>query len=289
MDIAPLSAQHDSLVCIDSDGCVFDTMEVKQKQCIQPRIVTHWGLEEIRSCVLETAEFVNLYSWWRGTNRFKALVHVFDFLRERPEVKDSGVKIPLLESLRKFIESGKPLGNSSLAAEAAETGDRELHFVLAWSEQVNRDIENTVTNVPPFPEAEEALKKISLSSDSACISQTPRETLLREWQKHGIEKSVSLIAGQENGTKGEQIYRISRDRYSAERIMVIGDSPGDLEAARNCKASFFPIEPSNERSCWRLFCDTVYTSFLNGQYRGAREAELTRRFQSLLPASPPWL
>jgi len=70
----------DTFVGVDSDGCVFDTMEAKQKKCFHPLIIEHWHLEPIAQAVRETAEFVALYSRWRGTNRFPALKLVFELL-----------------------------------------------------------------------------------------------------------------------------------------------------------------------------------------------------------------
>ncbi len=287
--IAEAPRAHDTLVCVDSDGCVFDTMEIKQKRCIQPRIVSHWNLEPIRQHVLETAEFVNLYSQWRGTNRFKALLLVFDFLRERPEVEASGIAIPEFCELRKFVESGCPLGNASLAAEIAATDNSELSSVLEWSICVNNDIEKVVTDVPPFPWAVKGLDRIRENSDSVCISQTPREALLREWRMHEIDTRVSLIAGQEAGTKEHQIQMASMNRYSKDNILVIGDSMGDLAAADACGSCFFPIEPTRENESWQFFCEQAYSRFLSGGYTPQYQANLVDRFKKLLPSQPPWL
>ncbi len=78
-----LKPEHDYFVGVDSDGCAFDTMEIKHKECFIPNIIKHWGLQPISKYAREAAEFVNLYSRWRGINRFPALVMVFDLLRER--------------------------------------------------------------------------------------------------------------------------------------------------------------------------------------------------------------
>ncbi len=284
-----LSPQHNSLVCIDSDGCVFDTMEIKQKRCIQPRIVSHWKLEPVRKYVLETAEFVNLYSRWRGTHRFKALLLVFDFLKERPEVMNSGIKTPDLVELRKFVESGRPLGNASLAAEMASAANPELSSVLEWSNSVNKDIERIAAGVPPFPQALKGLARIQANSDCVCVSQTPRKTLLREWQAHGIDNRVSLITGQEAGTKESQIKTASGNKYGKNRILVIGDSPGDLAAAESCGSCFFPIEPARENKSWRFFCEEAYERFLSGNYTPQFQQKLVDRFKEMLPSQPPWL
>ena len=69
--------QHAFFVGIDSDGCAFDAMELKHKECFTPNTSRVWGLQPISKYVRETADFVNLYSKWRGQNRWIALVKVF--------------------------------------------------------------------------------------------------------------------------------------------------------------------------------------------------------------------
>ncbi len=66
--------QHPFLIAIDSDGCVFDTMEIKHKECFIPNIIKYWGLQPVSKYARAAAEFVNLYSKWRGINRFPALI-----------------------------------------------------------------------------------------------------------------------------------------------------------------------------------------------------------------------
>ncbi|MEE9562616.1 MAG: HAD family hydrolase, partial [Thermoanaerobaculia bacterium] len=70
--LAELEPQHEFFVGIDSDGCAFDTMEIKHKECFIPNIIKHWGLQPVSKYAREAAEFVNLYSQWRGTNRWPA-------------------------------------------------------------------------------------------------------------------------------------------------------------------------------------------------------------------------
>ena len=75
--------RHDFLVGIDSDGCAFDTMEVKHKECFIPNTIRFFDLQPISKYAREAAEFVNLYSKWRGINRFPALTMTLDLLRDR--------------------------------------------------------------------------------------------------------------------------------------------------------------------------------------------------------------
>ena len=93
---------HDFFVGIDSDGCAFDTMEVKHKECFIPNIIQYFGLASVSRLAREVAEFLNLYSKWRGINRFPGLALTLDLLAERPEVARRGVKLPPLAGLREL-------------------------------------------------------------------------------------------------------------------------------------------------------------------------------------------
>ena len=72
--------QHEFFVGIDSDGCVFNSMEVKHNDCFSVNLVKHFGLASISRQVHQAWDFVNLYSKTRGTNRFKAILLGVRFL-----------------------------------------------------------------------------------------------------------------------------------------------------------------------------------------------------------------
>jgi len=279
---------HQSFVGIDSDGCVFDTMEIKQKKCFHTVIVSHWKLEPVEKYVREAAEFVNLYSKWRGTNRFIALVKMFDLLSERREIIDSGIKMPGLPALRKFMKSGAALGNPELEKAVKETGDSELASLLKWSKDVNALIKQTVSNIPPFKWVRESLEKISKNSDMICVSQTPTEALVREWEEHGLMKYAAVIAGQELGTKTEHIALAAKGKYNPDRMLMIGDAPGDRKAAKENLAHFYPVNPAHEVESWERFHREAYDKFLAGTYGGSYEEKLIAEFEALLPEKAPW-
>lgn len=288
-DLLKFKPRHDSFVGVDSDGCVFDTMEIKQKACFHGLIVSHWSLRPIERYVRETAEFVNLHSRWRGQNRFLALLKTFDLLRERPEVQESGVTIPDFPSLRAFIASREPLGNPGLQAAAARTGDKELTSLLQWSLDVNAEVERKVRSVPPFPWAARSLARLHHHSDVICVSQTPYEALAREWKEHHLTGFVSVIAGQELGTKTEHLRLATGGKYMRERVLMIGDALGDQQAAAANNVPFYPINPGGEDASWEQFHDEGYDRFLAGRLAGAYHARLIADFEARLPETPPWL
>ncbi len=280
--------QHQFFIGFDSDGCVFDTMEIKQKECFCPNNIKFWKLQPVSKYAREATEFVNLYSKWRGSNRFPALAKVLEFLAERDEVKKRGFHVPELPKLREWIASGAPLSNANLEALVARTGDPELQRVLDWSEAINRTIAELVSDIPPYPYVRESMEKLSQKADLICVSQTPSEALEREWAEHDIAKYAAIIAGQELGTKKEHLNLGAVGKYPSNHILMVGDALGDLEAAKANGVLFYPINPGLEEASWKRFHDEVLDKFFNEEYEGTYEALVIEEFKGLLPEVPSW-
>ena len=280
--------QHEFFVGIDSDGCAFDTMEIKQKECFTPNTIKYWRLQAVSKYAREAVEFVNLYSRWRGTNRWPALLMVFDLLAERPEVLARKVRAPEVPTLREWVKTETKLGNPALKAEVQKTDDLILKQALAWSEAVNAAIEDMVKGIPPFPYVRESLVALSSLADIMVVSQTPGEALQREWAEHGIAKHAAAICGQEMGTKTEHLQLGAGGKYPQDRVLMLGDAMGDLTAARKNGFLFFPINPGREDASWQRFFEEGMGRFLKGTYAGEYEAGLMAEFEAMLPDRPPW-
>jgi len=279
---------HDVLVAIDSDGCAFDSMEIKHKECFIPNIIKHWDLQAVSKYARTAAEFVNLYSRWRGVNRFPALIMVLDLLREWPAVARRDVEIPTARPLEEWIDRESKLGNPALAAAVAATGDPVLRRTLTWSEAVNASIADMVHGVPPFPFVRESLAALSEWADVIVCSATPTEALTREWTEHGIAAYTRVIAGQELGTKKEHLALALAGRYRPERAIMLGDAPGDRAAAEANGVRFYPINPGAEEASWERFASKTAEEFRAGEYTAAAQRALEAEFEALLPATPPW-
>ena len=287
--LAELEPRHEFFVGIDSDGCAFDTMEIKHKECFTPNIIKHWKLQPVSKYAREAAEFVNLYSKWRGINRWPALVMVFDLLRERPEVQARHVVPPEAPRIREFIaDEGYPKSNDGLELYMGEHPDPELDQAWAWTMGVNATIADMVYGVPPFPWVRESLAFLADKADMIVVSATPLEALSREWEEHDLAQYVRVIAGQEMGKKALHLKLAAGGKYPPEHILMIGDAPGDLNAARANAALFYPINPGHEEASWKRFYEEGVHRFLAGEYAGTYEAELIAEFEALLPDVPPW-
>ena len=278
---------HGFFIGIDSDGCVFDSMEIKQKECFAPMFIKHHGLQAVSKYAREVWEFVNLYSKTRGINRFPALVRALGLLRERHEVQARDAKVPSYPALDEWIARETKLGNATLATEV-ERGNNGLAQVKVWSDAVNEQISDIVHGVPPFPLVRDCLGQALGRADMMVISQTPCDALEREWAEHDLARFVQAIAGQEMGTKTEHLQFATTGKYPADKVLMIGDAPGDHKAAKANSVLFYPILPGREEASWERLHSEALGRFFDGTYAGDYEASLFAEFDASLPEHPSW-
>lgn len=283
-----LKPEKEFFIGIDSDGCAFDTMEIKQKECFCPNFIKYFGMQPVSKYARETWEFVNLYSTTRGCNRFLAVCETLRLLAARPEIKARNFKVPSADSLFEWTKKETKLGNPALLRYAAEVNDQFINQTLEWSMKVNEDIEKMIFGINPFPYVRECLDKAKSAADAMVVSQTPYEALKREWEENKIDHYVRMIAGQEHGTKAEHLKYAASGKYPDDKILMIGDANGDLKAAKSNGVLFYPVNPGKEEESWeRLFREGL-DRFFAGTYKGAYEDELIREFESFLPEHPKW-
>jgi phosphoglycolate phosphatase-like HAD superfamily hydrolase len=281
-----ITPQHEFLVGIDSDGCAFDTMEVKHKECFIPNIIQHYKLAGVSKYAREAAEFVNLYSKSRGINRFPALIEALEWLKERPEVIARKIEVTIPQGVVDWMKRETRLGNPALEAEVKKTSDPDLVQALKWSKAVNDTVTDIVHAVPPFPFVRECLEKLSAKADLLVVSATPNEALEREWEEHDLAKYVRSICGQEIGSKKEIL--TNAKKYKPRQTLMIGDAPGDYSAAKANDALFYPINPGHEEASWKRLFDEGIDKFFNGTFAGDYQTKLLAEFDKYLPELPPW-
>ena len=145
-----------------------------------------------------------------------------------------------------------------------------------------------IYDIPPFPLVRECLEKIVPIADAMVVSQTPIEVLEREWKENDLDKFVRIIAGQEYGTKTEHLALAAKGKYQDNKILMIGDAPGDMKAAKSNEVLFFPINPGHEEASWEELYSEGLERFFSGSYEGPYEKSLISAFNSLLPEKPSW-
>ena len=169
-----------------------------------------------------------------------------------------------------------------------EHPDPELDQAWAWTTGVNATVADLVHGVPPFPYVRDSLEVLKDKADMIVVSATPSEALAREWKEHEIAPYMRFIAGQEMGKKALHLELATKGKYPPDRVLMIGDAPGDMRAAQANGARFYPVNPGDEEASWKRFYEDALHRFLKGTYAGDYEAQLIAEFDSYLPDLPPW-
>ena len=264
---------HALAVCVDSDGCAMDTMNIKHIRCFGPCMVEEWGLEKWKDAILERWNAINLYSGTRGINRFKGLAMAL------AEIDARYTPIDGVGCLRAWAEEAPELSND--AVEKKIPDHPIFAKALRWSRNVNRAIEALPReDVKPFAHVKEALAAAHRQADVVVVSSANPEAVRDEWQRFGLLDHVDLLCTQEMGSKAYCISRLKEKGYDA--ILMCGDAPGDEQAARKNQVLYYPILVNRENESWQRFLDEVLERFLNGKYAGAYQQERLKEFNANL-------
>jgi phosphoglycolate phosphatase-like HAD superfamily hydrolase len=287
-ELIDLKPEKEFFIGFDSDGCVFDSMEIKHKECFCPAFVNNFEFQGASTAAREVWEFVNLYSKTRGVNRFHAVIRAVGLMAERHEVIERGIAVPSVEGIRDWTKRETKLSQANLETEVKRNPHPDLVRALGWSRDVTDAIAKIVRNLPPYPQIKGILETASEKADVIVVSQTPTADLEREWAEHGIDAHVRLIAGQERGTKAEHLKFAAGGKYDPEKILMIGDAPGDLGAAEANGVLFFPIVPGSEEASWERFGNEGLKRFFDGSFAGDYQNGLLAEFDKALPENPSW-
>ncbi len=265
--------RNDFLVCVDSDGCAMDTMDIKHFRCFGPCMVTEWGLEEWQEEILNRWNEINLYTMTRGINRFRGLAKAL------AEIQEKYCGIEDLERLVRWVDETPELSNDALEREISKGESVCLKKALSWSRAVNQSVERLPEEEKrPFEGVGEALKKAWRDSDIAVVSSANPGAVLEEWDIHGLLEYTDVVLAQDSGSKAFCIGELLKRGYQPEHVLMCGDAPGDLEAAKKNGVYFYPILVRREAESWKEFREVGLKHFLEGSYGGQYQEEKEKQF-----------
>ena len=256
--------KHDFLVCVDSDGCVMDTMNCKHFHCFGPCMVAEWGLEEWKEAILQRWNVINLFSMTRGINRFKGLAIALG------EINATYTPITGIEALQHWAETAPALSNDGIAKaiESAE-GDAKLVLqkALSWSKAVNAAIVQLDEALKiPYPGAGEGLAAAHQFADVAMVSSANRDAVEEEWGKFGLLEHTDIVLAQDIGSKSACIKEMLKFGYDRDKVVMIGDAPGDSDAAEKNGVHYYPILVGHEKESWEEAISTAFVKLRSGDY-----------------------
>ncbi len=271
------SRKKDFLVCIDSDGCAMDTMDCKHFYCFGPCMVREWKLEQWEKEILDYWNQVNLYTMTRGINRFLGLSKALTYINEtyRP--------IPQVEILSAWAAQAKELSNASVKAMYEQTGEEIYQKAYSWSLAVNKAITELSDDLKkPFEGAPEGVRAAHESADVAIVSSANLEAVKEEWEKFGLMDSVDICLTQNEGSKAFCIGEMLKAGYAPDHVLMVGDAPGDRDAAKKNGVLYYPILVKHEAESWQRFAGEALPKFIAGEYADGYEAARIREFEENL-------
>lgn len=268
--------KHSYLICFDSDGTVMDTMTVKHNQCLCPALIEVWELNSWEKPVKQLWDDINLHKITRGVNRFKALALV---LRA---INDQYTPINGLSDLEAWVSSGTTLSGDALGPLAANSDSEMLKKAFHWAETVDQKIGLIpLADKRPFPGAAQGLKAASQFADIAVISTANRTALLEEWGKYDLLDYANVILAQDSGSKEHCISELLKKDYHKSHVLMVGDAPGDMNAAKQNKVYFYPMLCGHEEECWAELKDTGYGKLRSAVYEPYEASRVDAFFQNL--------
>lgn len=279
-DLQTFQRKKDYLVCIDSDGCAIDSMNIKHINCFGPRMVDEWDLHAWSKEILDSWNHVNLYSMTRGINRFKGLLIALK------EIDSKYMSVEDLDSLENWVEITKELSNNALQ-QAIERNPNSicLKKALSWSNQVNASIKQLPEEqVIPFELVKEALMFAHERADVVIVSSANLGAIMDEWQRHCLLPHVDLVLAQDSGTKAYCIQQLLTKGYDKKHVVMCGDAPGDMDAAQVNDVFYYPIRVGQEKNSWSEFISIGFDKLLDGTYEGAYQAQKIDAFIQNLSA-----
>lgn len=250
------------LVCVDSDGCAMDTMDIKHIRCFGPCMIEVWQLQKWEEKILKRWNEINLYTITRGINRFKGLSMALSEINEQYQAIDG------IDDLFYWSENADELSNDALKKEIEKHPQKKIFkLALKWSEMVNNAIKKLPeSEIKPFPLVKEALKLAHEKADIAIVSSANLGAVLDEWEKHGLLEHTDIVLTQNVGSKVFCISELLKKGYNKENVLMCGDAPGDLKAAETNEVFYYPILVKKEKDSWQDFINQGFSHLLDGSY-----------------------
>lgn len=261
------------LICVDSDGCAMDTMDIKHIRCFGPCMVDEWGLGQWRDEILDRWNEINLYTMTRGINRYKGLSMALQ------EIHEKYVPIEDLDTLVRWAAESPELSNAALQRAIEREDSVSLKKALSWSMAVNASINRLSDDEKvPFEGVKEALAYAHEHADVAIVSSANLDAVLEEWERFHLLEHTDIVLAQDAGSKAFCIGELLKAGYGKAQVLMCGDAPGDLDAAEKNGVFYYPILVRHEKESWSEFRETAVGKLLDGAYGGDYQKAKTEAF-----------
>ena len=262
------------LVCVDSDGCAMDTMDIKHFNCFGPCMVEEWSLKEFSEEILYRWNEVNLYTLTRGINRFKGLALALTEINEKHRAIEGACEF------YEWAQNANELSNEAIERELKKENTHPIfQKALNWSKAVNEKIKALPKEeVKPFLNVKKALEFAHGFADIAVVSSANLGAVLEEWERFKLLECTDIVLSQNVGSKAFCIAELLKKGYDKSKVLMCGDAPGDKAAAEKNGVAFYPILVKKEAASWQEFIDRGLPALINNEYFGEYQTAKNTQF-----------
>lgn len=268
--------QSEFIICIDSDGCAMDTMEIKHRECFGPQWIYTYGLEDKFDECMKLWLDINLYSITRGINRFKGLALAL------LEMEKRGCSFDGLEEFVAWTNEAKELSNPALLSYSQKSNSECVEKALIWSIRTNRAVNNLPSKDKPFDNVKATMDEMCKSADLVAVSSANAEAVHAEWTKHELKDDCRVLLCQEVGSKSYCVGEMVKKGYEKEKVLMVGDAPEDRDAAIKNGVWYYPILVGKEGFSWERLLNEAFPRFIEGSFDEAYQNQLIKEFETNL-------
>lgn len=199
------------------------------------------------------------------------------------EVNEKHTPIKDIKSLIDWVKDSKELSNSALKDAIEKTDSYILKKTLSWSEAVNKGIDALSDNEKvSYQGTKEGISQAHMLADIAVVSSANLQAVLEEWELNKLLEHTDVVLAQDSGNKSYCISKLLEKGYDKSKVLMIGDAPGDKEAADKNGVFFYPILVRKEKESWERFLKESLAKFEKGSFGEGYQEELIKEFKENL-------
>jgi phosphoglycolate phosphatase-like HAD superfamily hydrolase len=187
------------------------------------------------------------------------------------EIDGKYTRIAGVDALVHWADTAPALSNDGAAKAAAAAEDADAKLVLTkalnWSKAVNAAIVELDESLKvPYDGAKEGLAAAHEFADVAMVSSANRDAVEEEWGKFGLLEHTDIVLAQDIGSKAACIKEMLKFGYDPHKVVMVGDAPGDCDAAEKNGVYYYPILVNHEKESWDEAIAVAFSKLRSGDY-----------------------
>jgi hypothetical protein len=275
-------------IILDSAGTVLDCVGTRHSLAFFPAFADAFFRGMDRRALEEVWSYVALDSRFRSANRFRLLASALRLARRHPRIR---TRLELEEEVAAALDHWLASGRSATASGLENAlRDRSFGEALVLAAIWSIDVDARLSALPPpraFEGAAAAIRAMNGRARLVVAGEGRSLDTERDWRRAGLLGAALglgelVFAGEDCGSVAE--IALAAARYARGPVLIVGDSPVELEAARSSGTIFYPIRPGRERESWLRLEKDFFPAFLRGEKAGADSADFLAQFA----AEPDW-